>query len=166
MISPRHAMIIERLRNGGYDLPEAPPAPIGAYTGALTAGHLIFTSGQLPLRDGVISLTGKVGEGSGLVSLDAAAGLAAQCAVNAIAALRGEIGDLGRIARIVKVTGFVASDPDFSDHSRVVDGASSLLKAVFGDAGAHTRSAVGVASLPRDSPVEVEVIALLRADPA
>lgn len=166
MTSSRHQELVDRLHEAGYSLPEMPPAAIGAYTAALTAGSLVFTSGQLPLRDGVIATTGKVGETSGLVSTEVAAELAAQCAVNAIAALQRELGDLGRIDRIVKVTGFVASEPAFTEQSRVVDGASFLLKEVFGGEGVHTRSAVGVAALPKDSPVEVELVALIRTDAA
>ncbi|MEV4777199.1 RidA family protein [Microbacterium sp. LWH12-1.2] len=166
MTSRRHQDIIDRLQGAGYSLPDMPPAAIGAYTAALAAGLLVFTSGQLPLRDGVISTTGKVGETAGLVSPDVAAELAAQCAVNAIAALQRELGDLGRIDRIVKVTGFVASDPGFTEQSKVIDGASFLLKEVFGEAGVHTRSAVGVAALPKNSPVEVELVAFLHVDAA
>ncbi len=121
----------------------------------------MWTSGQLPFVDGVLPATGKVGTGPGLVPPEQAAQLARQCALNALAAVKAVVGDLDRVARIVKVVGFVASDPAFTGQPAVVNGASVLLAEVFGDAGVHARSAVGVAVLPLDSPVEVELVAAL-----
>lgn len=161
MTSERHNQIIEALSAAGYSLPNA-PKPLAAYTPALSTGQFGFTSGQLPLIDGELSSTGKVGQHADSVSPVEARAMTALCALNAIAALAGEIGDLGRISRIVKVTGFVASEPDFSGQPAVVDGASELLKTAFGDDGIHTRSAVGVAILPNDSPVEVELVVELK----
>ncbi len=144
----------QRLSELGLALPETPP-PLAAYVPAVRAGALVFTSGQLPRLDGRLLETGKVGAE---VSVDRAKELAAVCVLNAIAAVKAEIGDLDKVARVVKVVGFVSSSPDFSDQPGVVNGASELLSAVFGDDGRHARSAVGVAVLPLDSPVEVEMI--------
>jgi enamine deaminase RidA (YjgF/YER057c/UK114 family) len=118
-------------------------------------GNLVFTSGQVPLVDGALSITGKVGAE---VSLEEANALARICVLNAIAAVKAEIGDLSRVRRIVKVVGFVASAPDFSSQPLVVNGASEVLSAVFGDKGVHARSSLGVAVLPLDAPVEIELI--------
>jgi enamine deaminase RidA (YjgF/YER057c/UK114 family) len=116
---------------------------------------LVFVSGQLPVVDGALAGTGKVGAE---VTPEVAQVLAQHCALNALAAVKAEIGDLSRVIRVVKVVGFVASAPEFCGQPQVINGASELLLAVFGDAGRHARSAVGVASLPRNSPVEVELI--------
>ena len=118
-------------------------------------GNLVFTSGQLPLVDGALSITGKVGAE---VSIEEANALARICVLNAIAAVKAEIGELSRVRRIVKVVGFVASAPDFSSQPLVVNGASEVLSAVFGDKGVHARSSLGVAVLPLDAPVEIELI--------
>ncbi|MGI8311933.1 RidA family protein [Saccharopolyspora hattusasensis] len=160
MNTNRHGDIVQALADAGFTLP-APPAPLAAYTPALQTGQLAFTSGQLPLVDGKLEATGKVGDGPGLISPDTAREQAARCALNALAALATMLGDLGRIARVAKLTGFVASDPAFTSQSAVIDGASELLKAAFGADGVHTRSAVGVAVLPKDSPVEVELTVAL-----
>jgi enamine deaminase RidA (YjgF/YER057c/UK114 family) len=129
--------------------------PLAAYIPAVRTGNLVYTSGQLPMIDGALAATGKVG---GTVSAEEAAELAKICALNAIAAVRSLIGDLDKVVRVVKVVGFVASAPDFTGQPAVVNGASNLLKEAFGDAGVHARSAVGVAALPLDAPVEVEMI--------
>lgn len=155
-----HEGVLRNLQDAGHALPQMQSA-IAAYTPALQAGDLAFTSGQLPLVEGKLPLTGKVGSGEGLVEPATATDLAARCALNALAALAVTIGDLGRISRIVKVTGFVASDPEFTEQSAVIDGASTLLRQAFGDAGVHTRSVVGVAVLPKNSPVEVELVVAL-----
>jgi enamine deaminase RidA (YjgF/YER057c/UK114 family) len=144
-----------RLSDLGIALPDVVP-PVASYVPAVVTGSLVYTSGQLPFIGGKLTVTGKVGAD---VDATAAASLAATCAVNALAAIKSRIGDLDRITRIVKVVGYVASDPSFTGQPAVVNGASELLGAVFGDAGVHARSAVGVAVLPLDSPVEVEVIA-------
>jgi enamine deaminase RidA (YjgF/YER057c/UK114 family) len=121
-------------------------------------GSLVFTSGQLPLVDGAVAATGKVGA---TVSPEQAAGLARVCALNAMAAVHALVG-LDNVARVVKVVGFVASSPDFTGQPAVINGASDLLGEVFGDGGRHARSAVGVVSLPLDAPVEVELIVEVR----
>ena len=150
----------ERLAELGLTLP-AVAAPLAAYVPAVRTGAHVYTAGQLPLVDGKLLATGKVGEG---VSADEAAALARTCALNALAAVASVAGGLSAITRIVKVTGFVASAPDFTGQPQVVNGASDLLTEVFGEAGRHARSAVGVAVLPMDAPVEVELIAEVSAD--
>lgn len=144
----------ERLSALGHAVPDVAP-PVAVYVPAVQTGSLVYTSGQLPLISGVLMGTGKVGAE---VTPEQAAQMAAQCALNAIAAIRSLVGDLDRVVRVVKVVGFVASDPGFSGQPGVVNGASQLLGAAFGEAGVHARSAVGVAVLPLDAPVEVEVI--------
>ena len=144
----------ERLSALGHAVPDVAP-PVAVYVPAVQTGSLVYTSGQLPLISGVLMGTGKVGAE---ITPDQAAQMAAQCALNAIAAIRALVGDLDRVVRVVKVVGFVASDPGFSGQPGVVNGASELLGAAFGEAGVHARSAVGVAVLPLDAPVEVEVI--------
>jgi enamine deaminase RidA (YjgF/YER057c/UK114 family) len=145
----------DRLAALGLALPPV-AAPVAAYVPAVRSGPYVYTAGQLPLADGKLPRTGKVGA---QVSVDEAAGLARTCALNALAAVASVAGGLSAVTRIVKVTGFVASDPSFTGQPLVVNGASELLLAVFGEAGRHARSAVGVAVLPLDAPVEVELIA-------
>jgi enamine deaminase RidA (YjgF/YER057c/UK114 family) len=145
----------ERLRALGIDLPEA-AAPVAAYVPCVRTGDLVYVSGQVPLVDGKPAWTGRLG-GDGLGVEDGVAA-AQRCAVNVIAALKAELGDLGRVRRVVKVTGFVACEPGFTDHPKVVNGASELFGEVFGEAGRHARAAVGVAALPLGVPVEVEAI--------
>ena len=147
----------DRLAELGLSVPDVAP-PAGVYVPALREGNLVFTSGQLPMVSGELSRTGKVGDGPGLVAADDAKGLAQTCALNAIAAVKSVVGDLDRVTRVVKVVGFVASDPGFTGQPGVINGASELLGTAFGGAGVHARSAVGVAVLPLDSPVEVEII--------
>jgi enamine deaminase RidA (YjgF/YER057c/UK114 family) len=144
----------ERLAELGLTVPEVVP-PVAAYVPVVRDGNLVFTSGQLPMVDGSLAATGKVGAE---VDADAAKILAQTCALNAIAAIKSEIGDLDKVSRVVKVVGFVASDPGFTGHPGVINGASELLVKAFGDKGVHARSAVGVAALPLDAPVEVEVV--------
>jgi enamine deaminase RidA (YjgF/YER057c/UK114 family) len=143
-----------RLRELGHELPEA-PVPAGAYVPASRSGALIFTAGQLPSEDGELSTTGKVGD---TVTPDTAREAARLCALNALAAAAAEAGGLNRIARIVRVTGYIASAPGFNRQPEVLNGASELIGEVFGEAGLHARSAVGVAELPLDAPVEVELV--------
>ncbi|WP_043629908.1 RidA family protein [Nonomuraea candida] len=145
----------QRIEELGLTLPQV-PAPVAAYVPAVRTGNLVYTSGQVPLVDGKLVKAGKLGAE---VTLDEGMELARVCGLNALAALKSEIGDLGRIVRIVKVVVFVASDPSFTDQPKVGNGASELFVQVLGEAGKHARSAVGVASLPLDAPVEVEVIA-------
>lgn len=143
----------ERVAALGLELPPVVPA-LGAYVPAVRAGDLVFTSGQLPLVAGELGVLGKVG---GQVSPEQAKELARTCALNALAAVDALVG-LDAVESVVKVVGFVASTPDFTGQPAVVNGASELLGEVFGDAGRHARSAVGVAALPLDAPVEVELI--------
>ena len=144
----------ERLSDLGLTLP-AVVAPVAAYVPTARTGNLVWTSGQLPFVDGKLAVTGKVG---GEVDPETAKQLARTCALNALAAIAAEVGDLGKVRRVVKVVGFVASAPAFFGQPGVVNGASELLGEVFGDNGKHARSAVGVAVLPLDAPVEVEVV--------
>jgi enamine deaminase RidA (YjgF/YER057c/UK114 family) len=146
--------VADRLAELGLTLPEV-AAPVAAYVPAVRNGNLVWTSGQLPLVDGKLLAAGKVGAD---VDPDAAKELARTCALNALAAVASVVGDLDAVQRVVKVVGFVASDPSFTGQPGVVNGASELLGDVFGDAGRHARSAVGVAALPLDAPVEVEVV--------
>ncbi|HEU5426765.1 MAG TPA: RidA family protein [Actinocrinis sp.] len=143
----------ERLARLGLEVP-AVAKPVAAYVPAVRSGTLVFTSGQLPTIDGKLPATGKVGAE---VSAEEAKQLAERCALNALAAVKSEIGELSRVRRVVKVVGFVASAPGFTGQPAVINGASELLGKVFGEAGAHARSAVGVAVLPLDAPVEVEL---------
>ena len=149
----------ERLAELGLELPSVVP-PVAAYVPAVRSGDLVFTSGQLPMVEGSLPAVGKVGA---LVTPEQAKGLARTCALNALAAIDALVG-LESVVRVVKVVGFVSSAPDFTGQPSVVNGASELLGDVFGEAGQHARSAVGVASLPLDAPVEVELVVEL--DPA
>lgn len=142
-----------RLAELGLTLPAVPP-PVAAYVPAVRSGNYVFTSGQLPLVEGRLPATGKVGA---QVSAEQAKDLARTCALNALAAIDALVG-LDAVRRVVKVTGFVASMPDFTGQPGVINGASELFGEVFGEAGQHARSAVGVAVLPLDAPVEVEVV--------
>ena len=144
----------ERLADLGLAIPEV-VAPVAAYVPAVRTGGYVYTSGQLPLRDGELMRVGKVGSE---VSPEEAHECARQCALNALAAVRSEVGELSAVTRVVKVVGFVASAPGFTAQPQVVNGASELLGQVFGDSGQHARSAVGVAVLPLDAPVEVELV--------
>ena len=144
----------EKLAGLGLKLPDV-AKPVAAYVPAVRTGDLVYTSGQLPLREGTLIATGKVG---GEVSAEVASECAQQCALNALAAVKAQIGDLANVARVVKVVAFIASTPDFTGQPQVANGASDLLGKAFGDAGVHARSAVGVSVLPLDAPVEVELI--------
>lgn len=144
---------LARLAELGIALPTV-VAPLAAYVPAVRSGTLVFTSGQLPIVDGVLARAGKVGAD---VSPEEGAALARTCALNALAAVDALVG-LDSVIRVVKVVGYVASAPQFTGQPAVINGASGLLAEVFGDAGAHARSAVGVAALPLDAPVEVELV--------
>jgi len=152
----------QRLAALGLTLP-AVAKPLAAYVPAVVSGGFVYTSGQLPFVDGQLLTTGKVGADVGVAE---AAALARTCALNALAAAASAAGSLSAIRRIVKVTGFVSSAPDFTGQAQVINGASELLIEVFGEAGRHARSAVGMAVLPLDTPVEVELIAELAAPSA
>ncbi|GAC1381998.1 MAG: RidA family protein [Marmoricola sp.] len=146
--------IEDRLAALGLTVPEV-AKPVAAYIPAIRSGSHVFTSGQLPMRDGALMRTGKVG---GEVSPEVATACAQQAGLNALAAIKAELGSLDEIKQIVKVTVFVASTPDFTGQPAVANGVSLLLGEVFGDAGRHVRSAVGVSVLPLDAPVEVELM--------
>jgi enamine deaminase RidA (YjgF/YER057c/UK114 family) len=148
------SIVEDRLAALGLELP-AVAKPAGAYVPAITSGHLVFTAGQLPSVSGTLRGTGKVGAE---VTPEDAKDFARTCVLNALAAVAGVIGSLDRINKVVKVVGFVASDPAFTGQPGVINGASELLGEIFGDAGAHARSAVGVAVLPLDAPVEIEFV--------
>lgn len=142
-----------KLEQLGLELPTVVP-PVANYAPAVRTGSLVYTSGQLPMVDGALAATGRVGAD---VSPEQAADLARTCALNALAAVDGLVG-IDAVVRIVKVVGFVASAPGFSGQPAVLNGASDVMGEIFGDAGVHARSAVGVSELPLDAPVEVEVI--------
>ncbi|HLS14466.1 MAG TPA: RidA family protein [Beutenbergiaceae bacterium] len=146
--------ISTRLSELGLTLPDVVP-PVAAYVPAVRHGETVMTSGQLPMVDGALPLTGKVGAA---VSAEQAEEMAGVCALNAIAAAATLMGDVDKLTGVIKVVGFVSSDPAFTAQPGVINGASNLLQEVFGEAGVHARSAVGVAALPLDAPVEVEVI--------
>ena len=144
----------QRISDLGITLPQV-ATPAGAYVPAVVSGNLVFTAGQIPLVDGKLVATGKVGKD---LSADQAKEIARICALNAVAAIKSVIGDLDRVTKVVKVVGFVSSAPEFTAQPSVVNGASELLEQIFGDKGIHARSAVGVAVLPLDAPVEVELV--------
>ena len=148
------SVLDDRLAELGLTVPEV-AKPAGSYIPAVISGNLVFTSGQLPTVGGVLPATGKVGAE---VTAEEAATYAATCVLNALAAVKGAIGSLDRVTQIVKVVGFVSSAPTFTGQPGVINGASNLLSQIFGDIGVHARSAVGVAVLPLDSPVELELI--------
>lgn len=150
-----------RLAELGLTVPEV-VKPVAAYVPALRDGNHVYVSGQLPAVAGQPMPTGKVGEGEGFVSPEDAKQMAQACALNAIAAIKSVIGDLDKVTQVVKIVGYVASDPAFSGQPGVVNGASELFGAAFGEAGVHARAAVGVVSLPLDVPVEVEAIVSVR----
>ena len=143
-----------RLAELGLEVP-ATSKPVAAYIPAVASGSLVYTSGQLPMVDGALTVTGKVGAE---VDADTAKQLARTCVLNGLAAARSAIGSLDRITRVVKVVGFVASDPSFTGQPGVINGASELLAEIFGEPGQHARSAVGVSVLPLDAPVEIEFV--------
>jgi enamine deaminase RidA (YjgF/YER057c/UK114 family) len=142
-----------RLAELGIELPAVVP-PVAAYVPAVRTGNLVYTSGQLPMVDGKLPATGKVGAE---VTAEQAYGLARTCGLNALAAVHALVG-IDNVVRVVKVVGFVASAPGFGGQPGVVNGASELFGEIFGDAGAHARSAVGVSELPLNAPVEVEIV--------
>jgi enamine deaminase RidA (YjgF/YER057c/UK114 family) len=144
----------DRLRDLGHELP-AVPRPAGSYVPATRAGVLLFTAGQLPFKEGRLPYTGKVGAD---ISVEDAKEAARLCAINALAAVKAETGTLENVRRVAKVAGYVASAAGFNGQPEVVNGASDLLGSIFGEKGRHARTAVGVAELPLDAPVEVELI--------
>lgn len=147
-----------RLRELGYELPGV-AKPLASYVPAVRVGDQVWTSGQLPLVEGALPLTGKVGAE---VTTEQAQEQARIAALNALAAIDAEVG-LDNVSRVVKIVGFVASDPAYADQPVVINGASDFIGEVFGDAGKHARSAVGVAALPKNAPVEIELIVEIAA---
>ena len=143
-----------QLRQLGIELPSA-PKPVANYVPAIRAGDLLFLSGVLPMRDGELIMTGKLGQA---LSIEQGIEAAKVALLNALAIIRSEVGSLDRVKRIVKMVGHVASAPGFTDQPQVLNGASDLLVAIFGEAGRHARVAVGSAELPRQAPVEIELI--------
>ncbi|RME41688.1 MAG: RidA family protein [Planctomycetota bacterium] len=148
----------KRIEELGIVLPPA-PAPVGSYRPALRSGPWVLTSGQLPMRDGALTCTGKV---PSPVGVEEAARGARQAMLNALAVAAAEAGGIDAIERVVRVCVFVNSTPDFTDQPKVANGASDLLLEIFGEAGRHVRAAVGAAALPLDAPVEVELIVQVR----
>ncbi|MFG3437837.1 RidA family protein [Nonomuraea sp. NPDC047897] len=147
-----------RLKELGLTLPEVVP-PVATYVPAVRSGDHVHVSGQVPLREGRLIAAGRLGD---TVGVELAYDCARQCALNALAALKAEIGDLAAVARVVKALVFVASTADFTSLPQVGDGASALLCEIFGEAGRHARSAVGVSALPLNSPVELELLVEIR----
>ncbi len=143
-----------RLEELGIDLPEV-AAPAGSYVATVQAGNLLHVSGQLPIRDGQVACTGRLGDG---VSVEDGIAAARLCALNIVAQAKAALGDLDRVRRVVKLTGYVASAPDFTGQPTVINGASDLMADVFGAAGRHARAAVGVAALPLGAAVEIEAV--------
>lgn len=147
-------MIEQRIEELGFKLPD-PPKPLADYIPAVLSGNLVFTAGQIPLKDGKLEFKGKVGKD---LTLENGIEAAKLCALNCLSVIKGAIGDLDKINRIIKVTVFVNSADGFTDQPKVANGASELLGEIFGEKGKHVRSAVGVNELPIDSAVEVEMI--------
>lgn len=146
--------IEERLAAAGITIPEV-PVPLAAYVPGVVSGNMVHTSGQLPMANGALSFKGKLGDSA---SVEDGYAAAKQCAVNCLGVVKALIGNLDRVKRVVKVVGFVNSAPDFEAQPKVINGASELLQAAFGECGAHARSAVGVAALPLGAMCEVEIV--------
>lgn len=144
----------ERLAAAGIVIPEV-PVPLAAYVPGVVSGNLVHTSGQLPMANGALAYKGKLGQ---TASVEDGYAAAKQCAINCLGVVKALIGDLDRVKRVVKVVGFVNSTPDFEAQPKVINGASELLQAAFGESGAHARSAVGVAALPLGAMCEVEIV--------
>ena len=147
-------MIVEKLKENGITLP-IPPSPAGSYIPVVTAGNLAYVSGQIPIKDGRIVFSGKVPDEQSVESAQEAARL---CIINGLAQLNSYFNSLESITKIVKVSGFVNSTPDFSEHPKIINAASDLLFRILGDCGIHTRIAIGVTSLPLNSTVEIDMI--------
>jgi enamine deaminase RidA (YjgF/YER057c/UK114 family) len=150
--------IAQKLTELGWTLPPA-PKPIAAYVPAVRSGHLLFVSGQLPLRDGKLVAAGRV---PSAISLELAQQAAAQCAVNALSIFHAEVGDWNKLSRMIRIGVFVQSDEGFSEQSKVANGASELLQKILGDSGRHARAAVGVNALPLNAAVEIEFLFEIR----
>ncbi len=146
-------MIEEKLKSLGITLP-LPPTPAGSYIPAIRSGKLVYISGQIPIDNGKVAFTGKVSD----QNLELAQNSAKICAINILAQIKREIGDLDKVSKIIKLSGFVNSEPEFSQHPKVINSASDLIFEIFGEKGKHSRIAVGVASLPFDSMTEIDAI--------
>ncbi|MFI7586279.1 RidA family protein [Spongisporangium articulatum] len=153
--------VADRLAELGIELP-AVVTPVASYTPAVLDGDHVWVSGQVPMVQGSLARTGKLGDGEGFVTVEEGYELARICALNGIAAAHSVLGDLDRVVRVVKVLGMVNSDPQFTGQPQVINGASDVLGQVFGEAGVHARSAFGVAALPLGAPVEVEMVLAVR----
>ena len=151
-------MIEEKINQLGFSLPAA-PKPLASYVPAIKSGDLVFTAGQLPIKDGSLVFKGKLGKD---LSEDEGKKAAQLCALNCLSAIKNEIESLDNIDRIIKLTVFVNSSKGFINHPQVANGASDLIKEVFGENGKHVRSAVGVAELPLNAPVEIEMICKIK----
>ena len=147
-------MIVEKLKENGITLP-IPPSPAGSYVPVVTTGNLVYVSGQIPVKDGKIIFSGKVPDEQSIESAQEAAKL---CIINCLSQLNSHFGSLENITKIVKISGFVNSTPDFSEHPKIINPASDLLFSIFGDSGKHSRIAVGVTSLPLNSTVEIDMV--------
>ena len=147
-------MIEERLKELAIEIP-TPPSPAGSYIPVVTTGNLAFVSGQIPMREGKVIFEGKV---PSVQSLDSAREAAKICIINGLAQLKANLGTLDKITKFVRISGFVNSDPDFTEHPKVINAASDLLVEIFGDMAKHSRIAVGVASLPLKSTVEIDMV--------
>ena len=150
-------MIDEKIKSIGINIP-IPPTPAGSYIPVVKTGNLLYVSGQIPLEDGKIAFTGKVTD----ANIETAQKSARLCAINILAQLKKELGDLGKIYRFVRLSGFVNSVPEFTQHPKVINAASDLLYEIFGECGKHTRIAVGVSSLPLDAMTEIDAIVEIR----
>ena len=148
-------MIEDKLKSLGITLP-TPPKPAGSYIPVVITNKIAFVSGQIPIQDGKVVFTGKVSKD---ISVEEAQKAARLCVINGLAQLKAELGSLDKISKIIKVSGFVNSLPEFTDQPKVINGASDLLYEIFGEKGRHARIAVGVASLPLNSVVEVDLVA-------
>ncbi|EGP94016.1 MULTISPECIES: RidA family protein [Nitrosarchaeum] len=146
-------MIEEKIKSIGINIP-VPPTPAGSYIPLVKTGNLLYVSGQIPLQDGKVAFTGKVSD----ENIETAQKSARICAINILAQLKKELGDLEKISRFVRLSGFVNSVPEFTQHPKVINAASDLLYEIFGDVGKHTRIAVGVSSLPLNSMTEIDAI--------
>ena len=153
-------MIEEKLKSLGITLP-TPPKPAGSYIPVVTSGNLAFVSGQIPMQDGKVAYMGKVPTERTIEDAQSAAKI---CAVNILAQLKANLGSLDRISKIVRVSGFVNSTGDFTEHPKIINAASDLFFEIFGEKAKHSRIAVGVSSLPLNSTVEIDMIAEFTSD--
>lgn len=150
-------MIEEKIKSIGIKLPN-PPNPAGSYIPVVKSGNLLYVSGQIPMEDGKVAFTGKVSD----ANIETAQKSARICAINILAQLKKELGDLEKISKIVRLSGFVNSEPEFTQQPKVINAASDLFYEIFGDIGKHSRIAVGVASLPLNSMTEIDAIVEIR----